>query len=212
MIGANTPRRAWGASPRSPDAFGPMDVGSQDAHADQHGHARHVLPRAFTLVEMLVAIAVFSIAMGIVVDLFLVASRQQSRTSAASRVQADARLVIETIARELRDGELFTDPVVSPAISIRRDRDVVHLRRSTTGCPSNAESCVEIGRSDASGAVQFASLTSAGVDVDAFDVVFSRAAQDAVTVHIVLSTAGGRSGERTTTEAQTTIVSRVYVQ
>ncbi|MFH1430227.1 MAG: prepilin-type N-terminal cleavage/methylation domain-containing protein [Candidatus Uhrbacteria bacterium] len=167
---------------------------------------------AFTLIEMLVAIGIFAIVVGITSDLFLIASRQEQRTRVLSRLEGDARIVMETIAGELREG--FVDPGISEAdLAIRQlNGDVVAFRRVTSGCPNDSAACLEILRKAGDNPWEQASLTGSGVTVEAFDVVQSDSLQPFATVYVALSAEGGRKGTTVTTAAQTTIVSRVYVQ
>lgn len=183
--------------------------------------------RGFTLMELLVALGIFAISVGLIADLFLTASRQQARTIVLTRVQGDARLIMETIAREFREGTLdFRSGIPADVLAMETgDGELLQFRRVVGGdterpCPSGVFACMYIGR----GASQ-ALLTSAEVDVDAFH--FWRAptvdpnvwdaergqyrsnVQPRVTVYLKLS-AVGRPGERSTIEAQTTVASRVY--
>ncbi|MDO8462875.1 MAG: type II secretion system protein [bacterium] len=168
---------------------------------------------AFTLIEMLVAIAVFAIVVGLTSDLFLTATRQQRRTTARAALEEDARFVIETIVREVREGTLDRSVTDAGIAVMHMDGTGTRLRTAVGVCPTPSSSCIEIGRVASDGSIAWASLTSAGVDVDAFDVqVSDPETQDAATVHLVLSTAGVRPDQRETTEAQTTVVSRVYLR
>lgn len=168
---------------------------------------------AFTLVEMLVAVGVFGVVVGLTSNLFLSASRSQTRTTNRGTLEADARLVIERIAREVREG--FVDPGaddVDLAVRSRTGDLTYFVRRSGTCVDGRQGSCVAIGRTNpATGTSEWASLTSRLVAVDAFEVIAIDAPQPYVTVRIALSIED-RAGERLTTEAQTTVVSRVYVQ
>lgn len=53
---------------------------------------------------MLVALAVFSTAVTIVTDVFLMSTKAQQKILATQRLQADARFVLETMTRETRMG------------------------------------------------------------------------------------------------------------
>ncbi len=186
----------------------------------------------FTLMELLVALGIFAISVGLIADLFLTASRQQARTVVLSRVQGDARLIMETIAREFREGTLdFRSGIPTDVLALQTgDGELLQLRRVARGdtdrpCPSGVAACLYIGRGASADPLAWAPLTSAEVDVDAFQFWRTPTAdpnawnvdnnrylsneQPRVTVRLQLS-AAGRPGERSTIEAQTTVVSRAY--
>lgn len=186
------------------------------------------IPTGFTLMELLVALALFAMTAGVMTDLFLSASRQQARTAAMTRVQGDARLVMETIARTVREGTVAYDADAPDGTLALRDGDgeSVWFDRSSTGCGTDAPACIRIGRSDGVGAMEWAPLTGSGIDARTFDIVviplsdpyaanaddgtYASNAQPTVTVAIALAATTGRPDARPTIEAQTTVVSRVY--
>jgi len=129
----------------------------------------------FTLMELLVALGIFAISVGLIADLFLTASRQQARTVVLSRVQGDARLIMETIAREFREGTLdFRSGIPTDVLALQTgDGELLQLRRVARGdtdrpCPSGVAACLYIGRGASADPLAWAPLTSAEVDVDAF--------------------------------------------
>lgn len=60
----------------------------------------------FTLVEMLVVLAVFSVFTVVIVNVFLLSLRAQRQTSLRQETLADLRFVTETIARQIRTSEI----------------------------------------------------------------------------------------------------------
>jgi|GEM_PF-3632973 len=80
-------------------------------------NARRSSQAGFTLIEVLVVAALFSLAVLMSTDVFITASRSQRRAQTQQRVQADARFTLETIAREIRssipDYELYSTNAVS---------------------------------------------------------------------------------------------------
>lgn len=72
-------------------------------HAAQNGR------EGFTLVEMLVVVAVFSVMMLIATNIFLVASKASRQAASSQRVQGDVRFALEAIAREVRFGTIDYD-------------------------------------------------------------------------------------------------------
>lgn len=185
----------------------------------------------FTLMELLVALGIFAISVGLIADLFLTASRQQARTIVLSKMQGDARLIMETISRELREGTLDFQSGATDVLALETgDGELLRFQRILSGdvtrpCPASVSACLYIARGASDDALAWASLTSAEVNVDTFQ--FWRAPtedpnvwdaangryranqQPRVTVHLTLS-AAGRPGERSTIEAQTTVASRMY--
>lgn len=70
--------------------------------------------QGFTLIEILMVVAIFSMAVLMSTDVFLTANRSQRQAQSQQRVQADARFTIETIAREIRssipDYKFYANP------------------------------------------------------------------------------------------------------
>lgn len=182
--------------------------------------------------ELLVALGIFAISVGLIADLFLTASRQQARTIVLSRMQGDARLIMETIAREFREGTLdFRSGISADVLALETgDGELLQFQRIPSGdatrpCPASVSACLYIARGLSDDALAWAPLTSTEVDVDAFqfwptptedpnvwdeaNAGYQSDQQPRVTVHLTLS-AAGRPGERSTIEAQTTVASRVY--
>lgn len=59
-------------------------------------------PSGFTLIELITAAGIFSIAMLVATGLFAATTRTQKRVQSLSKVQADARFVVETMAQAVR--------------------------------------------------------------------------------------------------------------
>lgn len=77
----------------------------------QYPISKHKGRRGFTLVEMLVAVAVFMIIVAIGVGGFARALRTQREVAALIAAQSNASLALEQMAREIRTGYLFcNDP------------------------------------------------------------------------------------------------------
>jgi prepilin-type N-terminal cleavage/methylation domain-containing protein len=68
----------------------------------------------FTLIEILMVVAIFSLAVLMSVNVFLTATRSQRDAQSQQRVQSDARFTLETMAREIRNSipnyALYGDP------------------------------------------------------------------------------------------------------
>lgn len=67
--------------------------------------------KGFTLIELIIAIALFSILVGIAAGGFTSALRTQRQVAALISAQSNASLTLEQMARELRTGYLFCHDV-----------------------------------------------------------------------------------------------------
>jgi len=73
----------------------------------------------FTLMEMLIAVAVFSVVITVSLDLYFVAQKAQHKTTAIQRVQSDARYSIEAMAREIRTDKIdYSMAIGNPSSSL----------------------------------------------------------------------------------------------
>ncbi len=68
----------------------------------------------FTLMEVLVVLAVFSTISVAVTDLFMISTRAERRIGTEERMQADARTAIEQMARTMRGAAVAYDKLASP--------------------------------------------------------------------------------------------------
>lgn len=62
--------------------------------------------RGFTLIEILVATAIFIIAILVIGGIFVSITKAQRRSKIEQRVQAEARYALETMAREIQKGKI----------------------------------------------------------------------------------------------------------
>jgi prepilin-type N-terminal cleavage/methylation domain-containing protein len=62
--------------------------------------------RGFTLMEMLVALGLFSMVLAAATDIYLMAGRTQRKAFSMERLAADARFALEAVVREARTGEI----------------------------------------------------------------------------------------------------------
>lgn len=74
--------------------------------------------KGFTLMELLVSVAIFSITVVIGIDLFFNIVDVQKRTSYVQAVQGDARYLMEEIARQLRQGYLDYEYYIEKGIPL----------------------------------------------------------------------------------------------
>lgn len=63
----------------------------------------------FSLVEIIVVVAVFSVTVLVATNIFLLSSRSQRLATSAQKIQGDIRFALEAIAREVRFGTIDYD-------------------------------------------------------------------------------------------------------
>lgn len=68
----------------------------------------------FTLMEIIIVVAVFSITVVLAVDLFLAYTKLQKRAATEQSIGADARFVTESIVRQMRLGTIDYDYYADP--------------------------------------------------------------------------------------------------
>lgn len=191
--------------------------------------------RGFTLMEMLVALGLFSMVMATGMDIYLLAGRAQRKVFTLERLQSDARYAMEAMAREVRTGSIdFAyyagrgTPLALPDSElalVASDNSRLRFHRSTTadqGYCADAASvpCLLVTADNGTPAAitpRGVSVTSLGFYVapslDPF--TFGAAGwlvnvQPHVTVVVALRSVGGRIGETQDIYLQTTATSRAY--
>jgi len=82
----------------------------------------------FTLLELLMVAAIFSIVALIAVDLFFTVAKLQKRVTAIQRVESDARFTLEAMAREARMGMVDYDYYLANAIDLTTKTDILATR------------------------------------------------------------------------------------
>lgn len=188
------------------------------------------MKRGFTLIEMLVVLAIFSVATVVIVDIFMMASRAQRRTLTIQKIQSNVRFSVEAMARETRmdmiDYDYYGGTVISPTtILALRDQDdnQIIFRKSSEDCPLGTDQCLVVS---IDGGTNWASITSKGVRVISLDFYITPAvdpfklntengtydSDDQPRVTIILSAegVGVRPEEQTTVNLQTTVSNRIY--
>ena len=76
-----------------------------DGHTEKRRHGRdHVASRGFTLLEMLVALTIFSTLVVAATNIFMMSSRTQRKIFDLENMQASARYTMEAMVREVRTG------------------------------------------------------------------------------------------------------------
>ena len=72
----------------------------------------------FTLVEMLVAVTIFSVTILVATNIYLTVSNAQQRTLAAQKIMGDVRTLFETVTQEVRLGQINYDYYVQNSIDL----------------------------------------------------------------------------------------------
>lgn len=187
----------------------------------------------FTLLEMVIAIGIFSLAVVVLLQIFLTTSRAQQKSSVVLDTQAQARYALEVISRQIREGYIdysyYTSPLpdanadgISDAQSelalVDLNNQQTIFKLSSLNCPKDSSPCLK--------------MTSAGVDynlsgqglkvlnlgfyisptTDPFvpDFKPSFGNQPKVTVTMGLQSVGNKPELQATAFLQTTISSRYY--
>lgn len=191
--------------------------------------------RGFTLMEMLVALGLFSIIMSVGMDIYLLAGRAQRKVFSLERLQSDARFAMEAITREVRTGSIDYAYYATRGTGIglpdtelalvSSDNTRLRFHRSDA---SNESACADEesrpcllvtvdGNAPASITPKGAKLNSVGFYVaPAFDPFEFTATgwqsnvQPHVTVVLGLQSVGERVNESVEINLQTTATSRAY--
>ena len=110
--------------------------------------------RGITLMEMVVAVAVFSVVIMMATDLYFVAQQSERKTTAIQKVQSDARYSLEAIAREIRVDKIdyqyysnLTNQAEDTLSLFDSDGCRILFRRSldSSGICQGMDSCLAVG-------------------------------------------------------------------
>lgn len=186
----------------------------------------------FTLMEVVVGLAVFSVALIVVSDIFIMTQRAQNNLAGSNRVQADARYVMELVTREVRMNMIDYDGVrpadaadpltlsYLPLTDVEGNTLVFMATSSPSICEAGSSGCLAVKRNNSA----WASLTPREVNIvsatfyiypdkDPFSIInnqYPNNSQPRVTIAITSQTVNSKSGESSTQFLQTTASSRVY--
>ncbi len=135
----------------------------------------------FTLIEIVVATAVFSTAAVLITDIFMMSQKAQLKTAGQTKIQADARYVIEAMSREIRMSSIdydyltnelgvLSDPLETdflPLLDIQGNSTVFSIKDAASlVCHTGVTNCLAVKRNDSA----WASITPD--DVNVTDVSF----------------------------------------
>lgn len=187
----------------------------------------------FTLMEMLVALGLFSIVVVIATDVFFTFQKISRKTENLQKLTTDARFIIETIARYGRESSInysaYARPIALPQpILAFLGRTQVPVVIQAENCRDDDEPefrCITIARGDSpserlsSHEVWVRSLQfyiAPAENPSAFDVgsgTYRTDAQPRVTIAISLANnADENTPDYTRYDVQTTITSRIYTR
>lgn len=191
--------------------------------------------RGITLMELLVVLGVFSLAVTMTSAIFLQANAVQRRVLVVNAAQADLRFALEAMVREIRNGGIdYSFYEGGGGIQIPADRLVVinsfgqreefFLETSPAICPEGISQCIAV-RIDG-GAAE--SLTSSSINVenlvfyispsvDPFTIddasgVYPADLQPTVTVAMTVRTNAIKAENILNLSAQTTATARTYAR
>ncbi|MBU0625856.1 prepilin-type N-terminal cleavage/methylation domain-containing protein [Patescibacteria group bacterium] len=195
--------------------------------------------RGFSLMEMLVAVTIFSMLIVTATNIFLLASRSQRKVFDMESMQAGARFTLEAMTREIRTGLIDYDYYADRDLALQTPEKVLALvdseemllkfyesdESNEDNCPDEASRpclLIEVGDyepfslSPKGSKVQSVDFfISPEQDPFSFDPAISGYAADvqpSVTILLALESVGRRFDERSFLSLQTTVASRKYVR
>lgn len=185
----------------------------------------------FTLVEVLVSLAVFSVIATIATSMTLSFYRTQRKTESMEELSFAARSLMERLAQEIREGEINYQAYTGGEVVLPEDTlyltDVdsqpIIFQKFEEDCPQDAATCLKISNDG----TNWSSLTPRGIKVDdlrfyitpqknpfAFDEdLLTYQAQDQPSVTILLAlekNKPGLLGQKEKVSLQTSVSSRIY--
>lgn len=189
------------------------------------------VPRGFTLMELLVVVAIFSTVTVAATDIYLIATRAQRRVVGNERIAGVARSILERIARDVRTGRIdYTAyvggvvPFPTPELALLDEGGgsvYYQFMEDPASCGSPATPCVFITEGPAAARLSPASvvvneltfLVNPVVDPFALDPTTGNYASDeAPRVTVILSLRDASSTTAPPVAVQTTVTSRTYVR
>jgi prepilin-type N-terminal cleavage/methylation domain-containing protein len=178
-------------------------------HRRQRGPASPSRQGGFSLIELLIAAAVFTFVVAGVSQLFAAATNLQRRASGFQRIQENALFVMESIAREVRVSEVQGSSGCSDTL------DIKHPDNGDVTYHWDSSSHVLQRKSSIRGNT-FENITSADIDVTNLQFCVSHAGPDdhqaRVTIPMKLSSISSNPAGKVSVSLQTTVVSRDLVE
>ena len=147
--------------------------------------------KGFTLIEMVVVVAIFAVAITITTDVFILAQRAQKKTAALQRLNNDLRYITNKMEGDLRTSTIYYDhyapsgpnPAGVDELALKdfEGKSVVYklsksvadascptLASSQAACPTANKQCLIVSIEG-----ECASLTSSDVSLDAFNLIIT---------------------------------------
>lgn len=157
----------------------------------------------FTLVELIIAVAIFSLVTATAVGLLTSALRVQRRSIAIQNIQDNGRYLLELMAKEARMSEIMNSDGESQTLSLVHPVNG-NITYAFTGAPN-----WQLTREDDDGV---GTISSDEVEIEGMFFVdgkiFNDNEQPTVTVIIEVRTTGAKSEEQTEIKLQTTLSQR----
>lgn len=189
----------------------------------------------FTLMEAVIAVAIFATASIIITDIYIMAQRTQIKLAGQTKVQSDARFVMEVLAREVRLNGIDYDYIASQGDTPSTGLDYLPLKDNQGNtllftistdivdvCAVNTSQCLAVQRGNS----VLASITPEGVNVNSIKFYiypdndpfvldtglwqYPNDDQPWVTIVLVSETVGLREIEDSISYLQTTVSTRQY--
>jgi len=164
--------------------------------------------RGFSLIELLIAAAVFTYVVASISGLFVTAINIQRRATGIQKIEENAQFALESIAREVRVSTVTSgDTVCNPV-------DPVATAQLAIQHPVNGAVTYRYDRSSGVGILyrNDQPITSADVDITSFAFCVSGSGGDGhqtrVTMPVTIQSLGGNPSTRMTVSLQTTVTSR----
>jgi prepilin-type N-terminal cleavage/methylation domain-containing protein len=191
-------------------------------------------PAGFTLMEIVVAMFIFTLASILIAEIFVNVQRAQQRIRDAQEASTNTRYLVDVISREIRFSKIdysagtITNNYSEELNLIDSQNVSVSFRKIVSGndCgfTDNAVSCLQIKRGGDSG--EWSTITAPTLSVDAlyfyvtpqkdpFPASVTSSTpniQPQVTIVLRTSSTGPKLENRVSTYLQTTVASRLYVR
>ncbi|MGB0757705.1 MAG: PilW family protein [Patescibacteria group bacterium] len=189
--------------------------------------------KGFTLVEVLVASAIFVTTTVLVADIFVRTNDTQRKTQAIQETATDARFAFEAVSREARLGEIdydyysgSIDVAGESELALRNTQsDPIRFGLQTTGCPSGSTSCLSVCIQETCTGSDWVPLSPSGIEVTSlnfliqpdqspFEVTgsdtYNNNIQPRITIIMTTENTTSDARELATFTMQTTVSSRFY--
>ena len=180
--------------------------------------------QGFTLVEMIITMAIFTTALTTVANIFLYANRTQRKTQAGQQSQFDARFAMEVMAQQVRRGQIdyayYGGAIAGNPQTVLALTDStgakVQFRRQTVGGVGKVQVSFDNG-------ANWTDLTPPGLSAavlsfflsppsDPFAAVPASHAQPLVTIALSTTSTSAEGLTLPPVFLQTTVVSRQYLR